>query len=176
LTLLNTSMGLLLVPVTALAICRTWSGVRRPMPELRHLESSWASLKCLCCLSRFTSASAAARAAFASAARCFSASVRCLVPVSRGVAASPCAVFYAICVCTCVDAVLAPDGFPSWGLSAVAVSSTHGTCYSAGGALAPLLCELSISLDCTFVSCSRSVSPPSYPWTLVLRPHRMQLA
>jgi hypothetical protein len=30
-------MGSLLVPVTASAICRTWSGVRRPMPEFRHL-------------------------------------------------------------------------------------------------------------------------------------------
>jgi hypothetical protein len=102
--------------------------------------------------------------------------MRCLVPVSTGVAESPCAVSFTVCGCTCLDAVLTPEGFPSWGLPLVAVSSTRGTCSSAGGALAPLLCELSIFLYCTSVSCSRRVSPPSYPWTLVLRPRRMQLA
>ncbi len=85
--------------------------------------------------------------------------------------------FCAVCGCACVDgAVLALGGFPSEELPAAAVSSTRGTCSSAGGALAPLLCELSILLYCTSVSRSRRVSPPSYPWTLVLRPRRTQLA
>ncbi len=39
--------------------------------------------------------------------------------------------------------MLALDGFPSWGLPPAAVSSTLGTCSSAGDALAQLLCELS---------------------------------
>jgi hypothetical protein len=177
LKLLRVSMGSMLVPVTVLVICRTCSGVNRPMPVLRHLVSSWASLMRFCCLSRLSSVSTALQAAFASAARCLSASVRCLVPVSRGVAESPCAVFCAACGCTCVDgAVLAPGGFPSEELPAAAVYSTRGTCSSAGGALAPLLCELFILMYYTSVSRSRLVSPPSYPWTLALRPRRMQLA
>jgi hypothetical protein len=177
LKLLRVTMVLLLVPVTVLVICRTCSGVNRPISLLRHLVSSWTSLMCFCCLSRLSSVSAASRAAFASAGRCLSASVRYLVPVSRGVAESPCAVFCAVSGCTCVDgAVLAPGGFPSEELPAAAVSSTRGTCSSAGGALEPLLCELSILLYCTSISRSRRVSPPSYPWTLELRPCRTQLA
>jgi hypothetical protein len=170
-------MGSLSVPVTASVICRTCPGVNRPMPELRHLVSSRASLRRICCLSLLSLASAASRAAFASAARCLSASVRCLVPVSRGVAASPCAVSCAVCVCTCVSgAAQAPDGFPSEELLPAAASSTRCTCSSAGGALTPLLCELSIPLYCTSLSRSRRVSSPSYPCTLELRPRRTQLA
>jgi hypothetical protein len=147
------------------------------MHEFRHLVSSWASLIRLCCLSRLSLASAASRATFASAARCLSASVHCIVLVSRGVAASPCAESCAVCGCTCVSgAALAPGRFPSEELPATAASSTRGTCSSAGGALAPLLCELSILLYCTSLSHSRCVSSPSYPWTLELRPGLMQLA
>ena len=110
-------------------------------------------------------------------ARCLSASVRCLAPVSRGIAASPCAVSCAVCGCTCVSGVvLAPGRFPSEELPPPAASSTCCTCSSAGSALAPLLCELSILLYCTSLSRSRRVSSPSYPWTLELRPRYTQLA
>jgi hypothetical protein len=51
--------------------------------------SSLASLRRFCCLSLLSLASAALRAAFASAVRCFSASLRCLAPVSRGVRHPP---------------------------------------------------------------------------------------
>jgi hypothetical protein len=166
-------MGSLSVPVTTFAICCTLSGVNRPMPELSHFVSSWASLRRFCCISLLSLASAASRAAFTLAVHCLSASVRCLALVSRGVAASPCAVYCAVCGCTCVSgAALAHDGFPSEELPPPAAPSTRCTCSSAGGALAPLLCELSIPLYCTSLSRSRRVSSPSYPWTLELRPRR----
>ncbi len=161
-------MGSLPASVAALVIYRTCPCVNRSMPELRHLMSSWASLRRFCCLSLLSLASTASRAAFASAARCFSALLRCLAPVSRGVAASP-------------SAVSAPVSMvPGW----QPTDSPLRNCRqrpppqlaASGGALAPVLCELSIPLYCMSLSRSRRVSSPSYPWTLELRPRRTQLA
>jgi hypothetical protein len=163
--------------VAALVICCTCPGDNRSMPELRHLVSLLVVPETL--LLPFPVELGQGRLAgrLRLGTCCFAASLRCLAPVSKGVAASPCAVFCAVCVCTCVSgAALAADGFPSEELPPAAASSTRCTCSSAGGALTPLLCELSIPLYCTSLSRSRHVSSPSYPWTLELRPRRMQLA
>jgi hypothetical protein len=146
-----------------------------PMPQFRHLLNSCWSLKIPSCLSRSCSASAAVRAALASAARCLSASLRCLVPVSRGVAASPCVVFCAVSVCTCAGAFPVPGGFPPWGSPKATVSSTRCTCSSAGGAPAQLHCKLSISLYCR-VLITLQPCLTFLPLTLVIKPHRKQLA
>jgi hypothetical protein len=139
------------------------------MPQFRHLLGSYWSLKSPSCLSRSCSANAALASA-ASQHRC-AASFRSQVGLQHPPAwcsaqppSSP-----------VLGSVPAPGGFPPWGSPTTTVSSTRCTCSSAGGATAPLHCELSISMYCR-VLITLQVCLTFLPLTLVLKPHRKQLA